>query len=124
MKLKVVTFKLSEEELETLDSIALAYGISRSEVIKRALKEYKEKFFLQGEAGEIWMKLSLWYWRRKLREAEEKGDKEAAEYAGNLIRELVGRLQGGSGSLRPEPKDAEQLPPDSEEVPEVLGRGG
>lgn len=122
--MKVVTFKLSEEELETLDSIALAYGISRSEVIKRALREYKEKFFLQGRADEIWVKLSLWYWRRKLKEAEEKGDKEAAEYAENLIRRLTERLQDRSRSLRSEQEDAEQLPPDSEEVSEVLGRGG
>jgi len=41
--MRVVTFKADEELLEKLDSIARIKGISRSEAIREAIKEFIEK---------------------------------------------------------------------------------
>ena len=40
MVLRVVTFKLDEEELNVLDRYAAAHGKYRSEVIRKAIREY------------------------------------------------------------------------------------
>jgi len=37
---RVVTFKLSEDELEELDRKAAMLGIPRSELIRKAIREY------------------------------------------------------------------------------------
>jgi len=42
MVLKVVTFKIDEEALEHLDRIAEKLGVSRSQVIKEAIRLYIE----------------------------------------------------------------------------------
>ena len=38
--MRVVTFKLKDEELEELDRFALRHGLTRSDVIRKAIKEY------------------------------------------------------------------------------------
>ena len=38
--MRVVTFKLRDEELEELDRFAARSGLTRSDVIRRAIKEY------------------------------------------------------------------------------------
>ncbi|MCD6428479.1 MAG: ribbon-helix-helix protein, CopG family [Desulfurococcales archaeon] len=38
--MRVVTFKLRDEELEELDRFAARSGLTRSDVIRRAIREY------------------------------------------------------------------------------------
>ena len=38
--MRVVTFKIKDEELEELDRFALRHGLTRSYVIRKAIKEY------------------------------------------------------------------------------------
>jgi len=38
--MRVVTFKLRDEELEELDRFAARSGLTRSDVIRKAIKEY------------------------------------------------------------------------------------
>ena len=40
---RAVTFKLEEELLEALDSLALQLGTTRTDIIKKAIKEYLRK---------------------------------------------------------------------------------
>ena len=40
MVLRVVTFKIQEDELDFIDSVALKLGLSRSELIRRAVFYY------------------------------------------------------------------------------------
>ena len=40
MAVRIVTFKIPEEELEKLDSIAKGKGISRSQAIREAIELY------------------------------------------------------------------------------------
>lgn len=39
-KLRVVVFKIDEELLERLDDMARAWGVSRSEIIREAIRQY------------------------------------------------------------------------------------
>jgi predicted transcriptional regulator len=44
MGTRVVTFKMDDEEVERLTEVARRLGITRSEAIRRAIKEWLRKF--------------------------------------------------------------------------------
>ena len=49
--MRLVTFKLSEEELDYLNRLSLLLGVSRSELIRRALRQYM--YQLRHDRGKV-----------------------------------------------------------------------
>ena len=51
--MRVVTFKLSEDELEELDRKAAMLGVPRSELIRKAIREYLRQDLKPTKRGYI-----------------------------------------------------------------------